>query len=380
MYLNNIQLIYLLGVVFIFTVFCLFVIVMQLRLRSKQSGSIGSQRPHHKLSRHEHNPILSPLPFREWEACGTFNPAVVTDEEGMVHLLYRAVGADGLSRIGYASSKDGRNISDRSKYPVFEPLVGFGKSSPSTFAGPKIYDPGIYTSGGGWGGSEDPRAIRIGDRVYMLYVAFEGWNSVRIALTSIDLGDLKKKRWNWKRPQFLSPVGDVAKNWLIFPEKINGKYAVLHSITPNIGIEYIDDIDNIAKTVSSPRRHGPQPGRKGFWDSKVRGAGPPPIRTDMGWLLLYHAIDDREPEKYKLGAMILDINDPTKILYRSPQPILSPDAHYENDGKPGIVYASGAVIIGDNLMVYYGGGDKHVCIAETPLKQLLEWMVQYGKV
>ena len=78
--------------------------------------------------------------------------------------------------------------------------------------------------------------------------------------------------------------------------------------------------------------------------------------------------------------MILDINDPTKILYRSPQPILTPDAHYENDGKPGIVYASGAVILGDNLLVYYGGGDKHVCIAETPLKALLDWMVEYGKV
>ena len=77
--------------------------------------------------------------------------------------------------------------------------------------------------------------------------------------------------------------------------------------------------------------------------------------------------------------MILDLNDPTKILYRSPQPILSPDAHYENDGKPGVVYATGAVIIGENLMVYYGGGDKHVCIAQTPLRQLLDWLVAYGK-
>ena len=58
-------------------------------------------------------------------------------------------------------------------------------------------------------------------------------------------------------------------------------------------------------------------GRVGFWDNRVRGAGPPPIKTKEGWLLFYHAIDMREPSKYKLGAMILDLNDPTKILYRT---------------------------------------------------------------
>ena len=335
--------------------------------------------PHHHLSRHQNNPVLSPSPFREWEACGTFNPAAFTDDEGKVHLLYRAVGADGLSRIGYASSPDGRNFSDRSTYPVFAPVIGYDMPDPKNASSPKTYDPSIYTSGGGWGGSEDPRTVRIGNRVYMSYVAFEGWNSVRIALTSIGLDDLKKKRWKWKRTQFLSRADQVAKNWLIFPEKINGKFAIIHSIVPNVAIEYVDDLDNIRKPISSPRPLGVQPGRKNFWDNKIRGSGPPPIRTDCGWLLLYHAIDDREPMRYKVGAMILDVNDPTRILYRSPQPILAPDAHYENDGKPGIVYASGAVIIGENLVVYYGGGDKHVCIAETPLKQLLDWMVAYGK-
>ncbi len=372
---NNIQLTYLLIAAVIVILICLYVIVQQ-RSQSKEE----STRPHHKLARNSQNPVMSPMPFRDWEAGGTFNPAAVTDDEGKVHLLYRAVGADGLSRIGYASSLDGKNFNSRSTYPVFQPLVGYGRPNPDEFIGPKIYDPGVYTSGGGWGGSEDPRAIRIGDKVYMWYVAFEGWSSVRIALTSIGLADLKKKRWNWKKPQYLSRADQVSKNWLIFPEKIGGKFAILHSIAPHISIEYVDDLDNIRKPISSPRPQGVQPGRKGYWDSKVRGAGPPPLKTPLGWLLLYHANDVHEPSKYKLGAMILDIADPTKVLYRSPQPILSPDAHYENDGKPGIVYASGAVIIGENLMVYYGGGDKHVCIAETPLRQLLDWMVKYGKV
>ena len=72
--------------------------------------------------------------------------------------------------------------------------------------------------------------------------------------------------------------------------------------------------------------------------------------------------------------------EPTKILYRSHEPILEPDMPYENDWKPGVVYASGSLIIGNDLVVYYGGGDKHVCVAKTPLKPLLDWLVTYGKV
>ncbi len=337
-------------------------------------------RPFFFLKRHPHNPIMSPQFIREWEHGGTFNPAAIIDNEDAVHLLYRAVGADGISRIGYALSKDGKHIDLRSQYPVFEPQRGYGLPDSSKITGPKTYNPAFYTSGGGWAGSEDPRAVLINNTVYMSYVAFEGWNSVRIALTSIKLDDLKKQKWNWKRPTMISAPGQPAKNWVIFPEKINGKFAILHSIVPTIGIEYVDSIDSITKHIESPRLQGPQPGRKGFWDNRVRGAGPPPLKTDIGWLLLYHANDQQEPHKYKLGVMILDKNDPTKILYRSPQPILEPDSYYENDGKPGIVYASGAVILKNQLIVYYGGGDRHVCIAETPLPQLLEWLKINGKV
>lgn len=363
-----------------FIALCLVIIAIAISkiavVLSKKSGD----RPHFKLDRHTNNPVLSPQITREWEHGGTFNPAAIKDDTGAVHLLYRAVGADGISRVGHASSKDGRNIDDRSMYPVFEPYPGYGMPDPKLAKGPTTYCPSFYTSGGGWGGSEDPRAVLIGNRVYMTYVAFEGWSSVRIGLTSILLDDLKKKKWNWKRPVLISKANQVSKNWLIFPEKINGRFAIIHSIVPKILIEYVDCLDGITEPIDSPRPQGVQPGRKDFWDNRVRGSGPPPIKTSLGWLLLYHAQDVREPHKYKLGAMILAIDDPTKILYRSPQPILEPDAHYENDGKPGVVYASGAVIIGDNLMVYYGGGDKHVCIAETPLQALLEWLVRYGKV
>jgi beta-1,2-mannobiose phosphorylase / 1,2-beta-oligomannan phosphorylase len=245
-------------------------------------------------------------------------------------------------------------------------------------SGPKTYNPAYYTSGGGWGGSEDPRTVMINNKVYMIYVAFEGWDSVRMALTSIKLNDFKKGKWNWRKPRMISPPGTVAKNWVIFPEKINGKFAILHGVTPDILIDYVDNLDTLGDG-SFIISKSPRGGRKNFWDNRVRGAGPPPVKTDKGWLLLYHAMDINDPNKYKLGAMILDLNDPTKIIYRSPQPILNPDMHYENDGKPGVIYATGAAIINNDLFVYYGGGDKHVCIAQTPLDELLNWLVRYGK-
>ncbi len=362
--------------------FIVVIVVLAYVFRSYSKKEPEKKHHHegHKIRRHESNPIISPLPHREWEANGTLNPAAVEDDTGRVHLLYRAIGDDGLSNIGHASSPDGLKFDRRSAFPVYQPAEEEKHPSTTKSIYPQEYNPTVYTSGGGWGGHEDPRAVRIGSRVYMTYTAFQGWDSVRIALTSIAVSDLKKERWNWKKPKLISPPGETNKNWLLFPEKINGKYAILHAITPNIMVDYIDDLDGMIPHIKSPRPHGPQLGRKDFFDNRIRGAGPPPVKTDIGWLLLYHANDDHEPHKYKLGVMILDKNNPTKILYRSPQPILTPEMCYENDGKPGIVYASGALIKNGELHVYYGGGDKHVCVAQTPLEPLLGWLMQYGKV
>ena len=327
------------------------------------------------LKRFHGNPIIQSRGEHTWEGEGTFNPTVVQDDEGVIHLLYRALGNDGISRVGYARSKDGIHFTNRLPYPIFEPSRGYGLPDPKKATGPIGYHPAMYTSGGGWGGAEDPRAVKIDDNMYMIYVAFEGWGSVRIALTSISVDDFKHGRWNWKKPKLISPPGKVSKNWLLFPEKIKGKYAILHSIAPRIMIEYIDDIDSFDEYIDSPRPEGVQPGRADKWDGMLRGAGPPPIKTDIGWLLLYHALDKKDPSRYKLGAMILDKNDPTKVLYRSAHPILSPDMHYENNGKPGIVYASGATIRGNDLFVYYGGADKVSCVATTNLKDFLHYLV-----
>ncbi|MGH2611643.1 MAG: hypothetical protein ACRDFB_01175, partial [Rhabdochlamydiaceae bacterium] len=190
-----------------------------------------------------------------------------------------------------------------------------------------------------------------------------------VALTSISVDDFLHKRWNWQRPRLLSPPNEMHKNWVIFPEKINGKFAVLHSISPDILIDYFDDFDSDDTCVKS---HYCSRGREAHWDNWVRGVGPPPIKTKKGWLVLYHAMDKRDPNRYKLGAMILDAVDPTKIVCRSFFPQLEPDAKYENEGfKPGVIYACGAALIGQKLFVYYGAADTVVCVAVTHLNQLL---------
>ena len=371
-------------VIYACVAFCLVYLVVRLFGRAVKAFK------KHRLQRHEQNPVVSPVLHSSWETIGTFNPAAVKDDEGFVHLLYRAIGNDGLSRIGHAKSRDGLNFNKRSPYPVFVSAPTRKHEEDATAQRPRNFDPGIYTSGGGWGGCEDPRAVVIDGRMYMTYTAFEGWDNVRIALTSIPMEDLKKNRWNWKKPRLISPPGEIHKNWVLFPEKINGKFAVLHSISPEIRIDYLDEMDH--ENGKHIKSSSPSGGRPDFWDNRVRGAGPPPVKTNIGWLLLYHATDNRDPGKYKLGCMILDLKDPTKILYRAPEPILEPDMPYENDWKPGVVYASGALIMdsadggpkgpksSQDLVVYYGGGDKYICVAKTPLKPLLDWLVNYGKI
>ncbi len=334
-----------------------------------------------KLTRSGDNPVLSPREHLLWEQMGVFNPAALL-LDGSIHLLYRAVGGDGVSRIGYAMSSDGLNFSSGDTYPIFS----FEKPR-LLYRGIQKYDPVMYPSGGSCGGCEDPRLTALDGVIYMTFNAFDGWDFIRIGLSMIDEKDFLNKRWSaWSKPILLSPPGEIQKNWMLFPEKIDGKFAILHSISPEIEIEYRDSISSTGVTEpfiesSTGARSG---GRKDEWDNRIRSAGPPPVKTEKGWLVLYHANQDTEPHKYKLGAKLLDLNNPKKVIAQSILPMLEPDEWYENDSKPGIVYACGAITKEhdgkETLFVYYGGGDKYVCAAHTPLHDLLNWIINYGSV
>ena len=338
-----------------------------------QAGAIpaAAPQPGLQLTRSAANPILSPHELNDWETQATFNPAALA-ADGKVHLIYRAIGKDNVSVLGYAMTHDGIHVHERRADPAF-----FSRRKDDE---PKVGAPIDYLSGGGGdGGCEDPRLTVIDDVVYLLYTAFDGWNSIRIALSTIPLEDFLNRSWNWSEPVLISPPGEIHKNWSLFPEKINGKYAVLSNISPNIRVNYFDSLEDLKSEGQKIRLEYTKVTRKKVWDTWVRGAGPPPLKTKKGWLILYHAMDASDPNRYKLGAMLLDLKDPTKVLYRSSAPILEPDECYENEGfKAGVVYSCGAVILDGKLYVYYGGADTVTCVAVADLKSFLDELTSGG--
>ena len=316
-------------------------------------------------------PIISPEPENNWESWQTFNPGVILLED-KVHFLYRAIGNDGISRLGYAVSSDGFKIEERLHQPVYEHPLTNDNCSFQIFS---------FFSGGSFGGCEDPRPVRVNneDLIYMTYTACD--QGLRIALTSIKVDDFLKKKWFWKKPVFLSPPGQVHKNWVLFPEKIKGYYAILHSLNPKISIDYFEHL-NFDGKVFIQSNYSPIPqGNHWNWEIRVRGAGPPPIKTKEGWLLFYHAESKYDPGKYKVGAMLLDLKDPSKVLCCAREPVIEPNEFYENNGfKRGVVYASGAVVKNNLLLVYYGASDSYVCVAFSDLDDFLKALLKEKKV
>jgi len=304
-----------------------------------------------KFERFSGNPIIAPKSEHPWESKYTFNAAAVS-EAGKVHILYRAMGQEGTSVLGYASSSDGYQITERSADPVYMPRETFESKLAK-----------------GDSGCEDPRITRIGDTFYMCYTAFDTKNPPRVAFTSIAVSDFLSKKWNWKKPVVISPPGDDDKNACVLPEKINGRYVFFHRINPSIWVDFVEDLTfDEGEYIGGHILVTPRPNA---WDSDKVGIGPPPIKTPYGWLLIYHGLSKYD-RKYRLGAMLLDPGNPLKILSRLHHPILEPEMPYENTGlRPGTVFSCGAVVLEDKLIVYYGGADQVVCAASTSSSGLL---------
>ena len=336
-----------------------------------KTSNHGNGRRPLVLERFEGNPILRPEPTHRWESKAVFNPAAIY-ESGKVHILYRALGDTDTSVIGYASSRDGFHIDERLDKPAYVPREPFEGVGATRHTEAELSD--NYTSGGSFaGGCEDPRLTKIDDRVYLTYVAYDGYSSPRIALSSIHINDFLNKNWKWKKPVLISRPDIVDKNACILPEKIDGKYVIFHRIFPEILIDFVDDLDFDGKSRWLEGQFKiPIIESSSSWDSRKVAAGPPPMRTKDGWLFIYHAIDDKDEFRYKMGAMLLDIKYPPRVLARTTLPILEPLAWYENEGlKSGVIYPCGAVILKDELFVYYGGADMVVCVATAKMNEFM---------
>ncbi|OWF84641.1 glycosidase [Yersinia kristensenii] len=155
----------------------------------------------------------------------------------------------------------------------------------------------------------------------------------------------------------------------LFTEKINGKYMTLHRPAPkhfgkpeiwlasSTDLLHWGDHRHLLGTSQDP------------WDALKLGGGAQMLKTEKGWLQIYHGVDINQ--RYSLGALLLDLEQPTKILAKSPVPLLQPQAPYELHGFFGnVVFTCGALIENDTLRVYYGAADECMCLAEMPMAQL----------
>lgn len=304
-----------------------------------------------RLERFNGNPIITPNPNNHWESQHTFNPAAIY-ESGKVHLLYRAMDDESVSSLGYAASSDGFQIDERLDEPVYVPRESFEKSKKLSYSG-----------------CEDPRLTRIEDKIYMCYTAYDGTDVTKAALTSISLADFLKKNWKWEKPKVMSDPGRSDKNTALLPEKINGKYVFFHRVGGCIWLDYFEEL-NFGKDSWLGGKLMLAP-RATMWDSKKIGIAGPPIKTQKGWLMIYHGLSSFD-DKYRLSAALLDLNKPEKVLSQLDYPILEPETEYENKGlRPGTVFSCGAVLVGEELFVYYGAADEVIGVATTKLDNLL---------
>jgi len=329
------------------------------------------------FERSEENPILEPIAEHAWESKLVYNPAAIR-LKGVTYIVYRAFGHDHISRLGLAWSKDGLHVSGRLPYPVFAPQAEYELADAKT----------LETRPREKGGCEDPRLTLIGNRVYMTYSAYG--EVLQIALASIAQEDLcalpqiskADIPGRWVRHGLMFP-GVPDRNAVLFPEKFDGHYALLHRPMHR-------GRRDIALSTSG-RLLPPWPGefkvimeiRPDHWDTERVGAGPQVVKTRRGWLFIYHGVGiKRGRRSYMLGAALLDLDDPRKVLYRSPEPIFIPQHDYELYGwAPNVVFASGVTIKGkdahqvaeydDEIIIYYGGGDRVIGVASAKLADLV---------
>jgi len=309
--------------------------------------------PKWHFKRYNGNPIITPDKKHPWEAKATFNPAALRIKN-TTHLLYRTLSNDNTSYIGYASSKDGITIDERLPEPVYSPREDFE----------------LKKIAGGNSGCEDPRLTKIGETIYMCYTAFNGIGPWRVAITSITEKNFLQKNWKWEKPVLITPAGFEEKDTCIFPEKTKGQYFILHRVGEEICGDYFKSLDFKTETVKKCIRIlGP---RINSWDSSKVGITAPPIKTKSGWLLLYHGVS-KSHNTYRVGAVLLNINDPAIVLARSTEPIFEPEEPYEKIGLVNnVVFPCGMTLKDGLLYIYYGAADTVVGVATMKLDIVLK--------
>lgn len=284
-------------------------------------------------------PIISPR-GDGWESAGTFNPSVIL-HDGKIVMLYRAQDKTGTSRLGYAESADGIRFTRHSE-PVLSPEKDYEKD----------------------GGVEDPRLVQFADTYYLTYTGYNKKDAQLCLATSKDL-------IHWQRQGVILPAykGNWNVRWTksgaIVPEKIAGKYWMYFLGTTadkndQMGLASSTDLLHWTDATPSPVL----PVRAGKFDARVAEPGPAPIITPYGIVLIYNGADDKLI--YRTGVAVFDRNDPRVLISRSVVPILAPEKEWEKVGQvANVVFVEGMIRQDKRYLIYYGGADANVGVAEA---------------
>lgn len=331
-----------------------------------------------KLQKYEHNPIIKPMKGHYFEDLVVCNPAIWY-EDGTFYMLYRSAGDDKEHYIylNLATSKDGFNFTRYENNPVLKPTMD-------------NFDEGCC---------EDPRIVKFGDLFYVTYAyrpfaPGRYWEPGHYLKPKFELDDFAPNglRWNtsntglaishdlihFKKLGRITDYNLDNRDVILFPRKINGKFVRFERPVEYTGPEYGCSVPSMWINFSDNLMEWPKP--KLFatpnevWEAKKMGGSTPPIETKDGWLVLYHGVST-EDDGYRVGAMLLDLDDPTKILYRTKDFIMEPVYEYETAGYyNGCVFPTGNCIVGDTLYVYYGGADRFVNVATCNVKELIKFI------
>lgn len=345
------------------------------------------------IYRYEQNPLLTPediTPFHEgFEVIGAFN-AGITEYKKEVIMLVRI------------AERPFSNRDNTVKSPIFNPntkqldIMEFQQDDPNyDFSDPRVIrranhskwsyltslsylriarskdgrhftvdeQPFIYPANElETFGIEDPRITKIEDTYYIYYSATSPKGVGVVMVSTKDFVQVEN------HGMILAPENkDVA----IFPEKINGKYYALHRPVPNSNGSpdiWIAESENLLQWGNHRHLIGT---RAGKWDSGRIGGGAVPFRTKKGWLELYHGAS--QDQRYCMGAVLLDLQNPAKVIARSENPIVEPEAQYEKEGFfGGVVFSCGVLTEEDIIKLYYGAADTSMACAELSLEEVLD--------
>jgi predicted GH43/DUF377 family glycosyl hydrolase len=300
------------------------------------------------FQRHSANPILTAADW-PYPVNAVFNPAAAT-VNGKTVLLARVEDRRGISHLTVARSANG--------------LDGWSIESEPLLA------PDDETASEQWG-FEDPRIVRIDElgRWAITCTAY-GPAGPAVFLATTEQFDTVERYGIVRQPE--------DKNAALLPHRIDGRWVLLHRPKTQYGgargeilLSRSDDL----VSWSTPEQVL-QPRAGAWWDSLRIGIGPPPLRTEHGWLLIYHGVKDTVAgEIYRVGLALLDLNEPARVLRRLPNWILAPLAPYERAGDvPNVVFPCGVVHDpgSDEVRLYYGAADSSICVATARLDELLD--------